>query len=67
MTAFGSLPARRRPRLHRTTLLWIHRVIFDDEPIQEAGLVPVRRAQPYVTGPDCEGLPDASLVRAGRP
>jgi len=49
---------------HRTSIVWINRVMFDDESIQEADLAPVGRAWEHVTGTDFEGLADEPPIRA---
>lgn len=52
------------PHEHRTSIMWIHRVMFDDESILEADLTPVARAWEHVTGADFEGLADEPPRRA---
>ncbi len=49
---------------HRTSIVWIHRVMFDDESILEADLRPVGLAWEYVTGSDFEGLAEDPPLRA---
>lgn len=49
---------------HRTSIVWINRVMFDDESILEADLAPVAKAWEYVTGSDFEGLGEDLPVRA---
>ena len=58
-------PADRAPtHEHRTSIMWIHRVMFDDESILEVDLEPIAGAWSHVTGSGFEGLPEESLVRA---
>jgi hypothetical protein len=57
-------PAEDPAHEHRMSIVWIHRVMFDDESILEADLSPVGRAWESVTGADFEGLGDESPVRA---
>ena len=52
------------PHEHRTSIVWIHRVMFDDESILEADLAPVARAWEHVTGSDFEGLAEDPPLRA---
>jgi hypothetical protein len=52
---------------HRTSIVWINRVMFDDESILEADLAPVGRAWEHVTGSDFEGLTDDPPLRAVGP
>ena len=49
---------------HRTSIAWIHRVMFDDESILEADMESVGIAWSNVTGADFDGLPEPSLLRA---
>ncbi len=49
---------------HRTSIVWIHRVMFDDESILEAEMTPVARAWEHVTELDFEGLVDERPHRA---
>jgi hypothetical protein len=49
---------------HRTSIVWINRVMFDDESILEADLRPVGLAWEYVTGSDFEGLAEDPPLRA---
>jgi hypothetical protein len=37
---------------HRTSIVWVNRVMFDDESVREADLAPVGRAWEHVTGTD---------------
>jgi len=43
---------------HRTSILWVNRVMFDDESILEADLEPIAAAWSRVTGSAFEGLPE---------
>jgi hypothetical protein len=52
---------------HRTSIVWIHRVMFDDESILESDTAPVAAAWAHVTGSTLERLPDESLRRAVGP
>ena len=52
---------------HRTSIMWIHRVMFDDESILEADIAPVAAAWVFVTGSEFNGLPEESLLRARGP
>ena len=52
---------RGPPHEHRTSIVWVNRVMFDDESILVADLAPVAQAWEHVTGSDFEGL-----VRIGR-
>jgi hypothetical protein len=52
---------------HRTSVVWIHRVMFDDESIVEAELGPIGRAWEHVTGSDFEGMPEDPPLRATGP
>lgn len=49
---------------HRTSIVWINRVMFEDESVREADLAPVGRAWEHVTGSDFDGLADAPPIRA---
>jgi hypothetical protein len=49
---------------HRTSIVWINRVMFDNESIAEADLAPVARAWEHVTGSDFEGLAEEPPHRA---
>ena len=49
---------------HRTSIMWINRVMFDDESILEADMAPVATAWSYVTGSEFDGLPEDSLLDA---
>ena len=49
---------------HRTSIMWINRVMFDDESILEADTDAVATAWLYVTGSEFGGLPEESLQRA---
>jgi hypothetical protein len=49
---------------HRTSIVWINRVMFDDESVLEADLAPVGRAWEHVTGSDWEGLVEDPPLRA---
>ncbi|MDH3205362.1 MAG: hypothetical protein OEO79_02050 [Gemmatimonadota bacterium] len=58
-------PSEGRPtHEHRTSIMWIHRVMFDDESILQADLAPIAAAWSHVTGSAFEGLPEELLVRA---
>jgi hypothetical protein len=48
----------------RTSIVWINRVMFDDESVLEADLAPVASAWKAVTGKEFPGLPENSLKRA---
>jgi hypothetical protein len=52
---------------HRTSIVWINRVMFDNESILEADLAPVARAWEHVTGSDFEGLAEEPPLRAVGP
>ena len=52
------------PHEHRTSIVWVNRVMFDDESILEADLAPVALAWEFVTGSDFEGLEDEPPLRA---
>lgn len=52
------------PHEHRTSIVWIHRVMFDDESILEADMTPVARAWEHITPLDFEGLVDERPHRA---
>jgi hypothetical protein len=49
---------------HRTSVMWVHRVMFEDESVLEVDLDPIRAAWSHVTGHRFEGLPEESLRRA---
>jgi hypothetical protein len=49
---------------HRTSIVWINRVMFADQSVVEADLAPVGRAWEHVTGTDFEGLVDEPPIRA---
>ena len=49
---------------HRSSVMWINRVMFDDESILEADLGPIAAAWSHVTGSAFAGLPEESLLRA---
>jgi hypothetical protein len=49
---------------HRTTIVWIHRVMLGDESVREAGLEPIAGAWAHVTGGSLERLPEGILHRA---
>jgi hypothetical protein len=49
---------------HRTSIVWINRVMFADESVREADLSAVGRAWEHVTGTDFEGLSAEPPVRA---
>ena len=49
---------------HRTSIMWINRVMFDDESILKADMAPVATAWSYVTGSEFDGLPEDSLLDA---
>lgn len=49
---------------HRTSIMWIHRVMFEDESILEADADPIGAAWSHVTDSAFEGLPEELLVRA---
>jgi hypothetical protein len=49
---------------HRTSITWIHRVMFDDESVVEADLAAVGAAWSFVTGREFAGLPEQSPERA---
>jgi len=53
-----------RTHEHRTSIIWINRVMFDDESILEADMGSVAAAWKHVTGSDFEGVPEGSLLRA---
>ena len=52
---------------HRTSITWVHRVMFDDESIVEADLEAISAAWSFITGVEVAGLPEESLVRADGP
>ena len=52
---------------HRTSIMWINRVMFEDESILEADLEPIAAAWTHVTGSPFETLPEQSLIRAVGP
>jgi len=49
---------------HRTSIMWVHRVMFEDESVLEAALDPIAAAWSHVTGSTFDGLPEESLLRA---
>jgi hypothetical protein len=49
---------------HRTSIVWINRVMLADQSVVEADLAPVGRAWEHVTGTDFEGLTDEPPIRA---
>jgi hypothetical protein len=57
-------PAENPTHEHRTSIVWINRVMFDDESILEADRGAVARAWEFVTGADFEGVEDDAPVRA---
>jgi hypothetical protein len=57
-------PAENPAHEHRTSIVWVNRVLFDDESQLEADLGPIARAYELVTGDDFEGLGDDRPVRA---
>lgn len=52
---------------HRTSIVWINRVMFDDESILEADPEPIAAAWTRVTGQPFDGLPEDVLQRAIEP
>jgi hypothetical protein len=54
-------------REHRTSIVWVHRTMFDDESILETDLEAVAAGWSHVTGSDFTGLPEEGLVRAVGP
>jgi hypothetical protein len=57
-------PASAPLHEHRTSILWINRVMFDDEAVVEADMAPVAGAWEHVTGSDFDDLGDVPLLRA---
>jgi hypothetical protein len=57
-------PAENPTHEHRTSIVWVHRVMFDDESILEADMGAVATAWELVTGLDFEGVGDDAPVRA---
>jgi hypothetical protein len=57
-------PAQSPAHEHRTSIVWVSRVMFDDQSTLEADLGPIARAFEFVTGDDFEGLGEDPPVRA---
>jgi hypothetical protein len=57
-------PAESPAHEHRTSIVWIHRVMFDDQSIREADPAPVGRAWEFLTDSDFEGVLEEAPVRA---
>jgi hypothetical protein len=49
---------------HRTSVVWVNRVMFEDESVRQADLAPVGRAWEHVTGTEFEGLANEPAIRA---
>lgn len=68
---FSAHPRRREPtpavREHRTSIVWIHRVMSADESIAAAKLDAVAAAWAHVVGGDFPGLPEDAPLRAVAP
>ena len=60
-------PAENPARETRTSIVWVSRVMFDDQSVLEADLGPVGRAFELVTGDDFESLEGDPPVRAAGP
>ncbi len=52
---------------HRTSVTWVHRVMFEDESVLQADVEPLAAAWSHVTGAAFEGLPEEQLLRAVGP
>ncbi|MEQ1857668.1 MAG: hypothetical protein ABL963_14510 [Longimicrobiales bacterium] len=57
-------PAESPAHEHRTSIVWIHRVMLADQSVIEADPSPLARAWEFVTSTDFEGLLDDPPVRA---
>ncbi len=58
---------RESPQGHRTSIIWINRVMFEDESVWEADTEPVAAAWRFATGSEFTGLPEDELLRASGP
>jgi hypothetical protein len=52
---------------HRTSIVWINRVMFADQSVVEADMDPIGRAWEHVTGTEFPGLADEPPIRAVGP
>jgi hypothetical protein len=52
---------------HRTSIVWVNRVMFDDQSVLEADMAPVAAAWEFVTNSDFEGIEEDRPVRAVGP